>query len=284
VDLRQLHYFKVIIEEGSISKAATRLHMAQPPLSMMLKQMETYYGVPLIQRYRQKWEITEAGKEVYEFASKMLQHMDDFKLRMRYMAEGSAGKLKIGVASSCVQFIGQAMKRFGSMYPNVVIDIVKGDSEKIAKQLNDNEIDLAIILDGADYQQFEKLPLQSSDFGLVIPIKWKVNFEKNKLEHYPFISLDKMEGYSMLETIMGQLESNHISLNIVATCKDISIAEYLVANEVGISILPEQALKLTSAVTFIKLDQINVEINPVALYKKELTYSKLAQNFIQLLQ
>lgn len=286
MDLRQLHYFKVIIEQGSISKAANVLHMAQPPLSMMLKQMEEHYGVPLIQRYRQKWEVTAAGLEVYEFAKRMLQKMDDFEIRMKYIAQGTVGKLKIGVASSCIQFIGEPMRRFGEQYPNVVIEIVKGDSEKLAKQLILNEIDLAIILDGAGHQQFEKIPLYSSAFGLVIPKAWEHQFSKTEfvlteLSTYPFISLDTMEGYSMLENIMEQLQSNHITLNIVATCKDISVAEYLVANKVGVSILPEQALKLVHDVTFIELKQIDVVMEPVVVYKNQLVYNKLAQNFIQ---
>ena len=59
IDIRQLHYFKEIVDQGSISKAAQILHIAQPPLSQQLKKLETELGTTLIHRYRQKWELTE---------------------------------------------------------------------------------------------------------------------------------------------------------------------------------------------------------------------------------
>lgn len=62
MDIRQLQYYREIVLQGNISKAAEVLNIAQPPLSQLLKKLETELGSTLIHRYRQKWELTESGK------------------------------------------------------------------------------------------------------------------------------------------------------------------------------------------------------------------------------
>ncbi len=66
MDIKQLKYFKTIVDEGNISKAAEVLHMAQPPLSQQLKRLENELGTVLIKRYTQQWELTETGKTLYQ--------------------------------------------------------------------------------------------------------------------------------------------------------------------------------------------------------------------------
>jgi len=62
MDFRQLYYFKEIVKQGSVSKAAEVLHIAQPPLSQLLKKLETDLGTTLIHRYRQKWGLQQQVK------------------------------------------------------------------------------------------------------------------------------------------------------------------------------------------------------------------------------
>jgi DNA-binding transcriptional LysR family regulator len=71
MDLRQLRYFQVIAEEGQISKAAKRLHMAQPPLSHQLKQLELEIGTRLMERGSRKIRLTDAGKLLHERADQI---------------------------------------------------------------------------------------------------------------------------------------------------------------------------------------------------------------------
>ena len=105
VDIKQLKYFKTIVDEGNISKAAEVLHMAQPPLSQQLKRLETELGTVLIKRYTQKWELTETGEILYRHAVNMLQDIKEIKREINEMEEGISGTLTIGVSSSCVNFL-----------------------------------------------------------------------------------------------------------------------------------------------------------------------------------
>ena len=77
MDIRQMKYFKTIVEEGTISKAAKKLHMAQPPLSMQLKQLEEELSVILLKRGNKQIELTEAGNRFYK---RCLQILDLYEI------------------------------------------------------------------------------------------------------------------------------------------------------------------------------------------------------------
>ncbi len=285
MDLRQLRYYKEIVDQRSISKAAEVLHMAQPPLSMLLKQIETQYGTPLIKRYRHKWEITEAGQMLYNHATHMLQQMEMFDVKMEYMRQGEVGQLRIGVSSSCLHLVGDIIRQFTQTYPKVELKILKGDSEKLQQMLYDNDVDIAVILAPENSEQYEEFSLTPSPFALAVPKKWANQIDMTSIQNlvqFPFVSLEAMEGYSMLEKIMYYFNEKKVSLNIVAKCKDIAVAQYLVANEVGISILPKIRLGYWDEIYFIDLPDLEIEIQPKLFYKQEATLSPICRNFIAL--
>ncbi len=77
MDMRQLRYFAAIAEEGQITKAAKKLHMAQPPLSQQLKALEQELGTLLVERNGKNTKLTEAGKILYDRAKELLHRIDE---------------------------------------------------------------------------------------------------------------------------------------------------------------------------------------------------------------
>lgn len=287
MDIRQLRYYKEIVEQGSISKAASALHMAQPPLSMLLKQLEEQYGMPLIKRYRQKWEVTEAGRILYEHALQMLHDFDMIDVKMNYLKYGEEGVIRVGISSSCLHLIGPIMKRFTEAYPRAQLYLTKADSFQIERNLFANEIDVAIILSPNNTGTYKKLNLPSSPFGLAVPEKWyevlsATPFSLKKLASYPFVLLEAMDGYSMREEIQQYITDNALPLTIVAETKDITLARMLVEHEIGVSILPMTDEKQTSHIRFVDLPQLTTQIQPVLLYKQETELSPICMRFISL--
>ena len=97
MDIRQMKYFKTIVEEGTISKAAKKLHMAQPPLSMQLKQLEEELSVILLKRGNKQIELTEAGNRFYK---RCLQILDLTEITKNELKESFQDVLRIGITSS----------------------------------------------------------------------------------------------------------------------------------------------------------------------------------------
>ena len=97
MDIKQMIYFKTIVEEGTISKAAQVLHMAQPPLSTQLKQLEDELGVQLLKRGHRKVELTQAGKLFYK---RSLQILTLSEMTLHEMKETQNEIIRIGITSS----------------------------------------------------------------------------------------------------------------------------------------------------------------------------------------
>lgn len=119
MDLKHLHYFCVIVEEGQITKAARILNMAQPPLSQQLKNMEDELGVRLIYREGKKWEVTEAGYALHTRAKRLLAEMEDTCREIGEFESNVTGTLSIGTSSVCMSLVTEPLGRFHQDYPDV---------------------------------------------------------------------------------------------------------------------------------------------------------------------
>lgn len=287
MDIRQLRYFKEIVDRGSISKAAEALHMAQPPLSMLLKQLEEQFRMPLIKRYREKWEVTEAGNILYSHAVQMLREFELIDVKMNYLRQGEEGRVRVGVSSSCLHLMGPVIKLFSERYPKAQLHLTKADSAKIERMLFANELDVAIILTPESTEMYEKYTLPSSPFALAIPEKWyeeiaAAPFNLINITAYPFVLLEVMEGYSMLEEIKGYFEREKLAIRVVAESKDILLVRDLVASEVGVSVLPIIDGVASKGIRYLELPQLTTKIQPVLLYKHEVELSPICMKFIAL--
>ena len=91
MDIRQLLYFTTIAEEGSISAAAKKLHLSQPPLSYQIKQLEAELKVKLFERTRAGVTLTEAGKLLYDRTENILGYVRSTELEVsnRFYVSGS---------------------------------------------------------------------------------------------------------------------------------------------------------------------------------------------------
>lgn len=286
MDIRQLHYFKEIVKQSSISKAAEALHIAQPPLSQLLKKLETELGTTLIHRYRKKWELTETGKLLYQYAEQMLLQMKDVKQRIQEVEQGKAGTVRIGVSSACSNMLIDYISMYRAQFPKVKMSIMNGNSEELLKRLDQREIDLAFLLRLTNSEQYEMKILKKQPYVVIVPISWSTYFSHahvtvKQIAHLPFILLGAMEGHSFHGDIRRAFEEHQIEPNIIIECKDISMVASLVSKGLGVSIIPsmDYASTFLENLTFYDLKQFNHNVEPVILKLKDAPTSKVATQF-----
>jgi DNA-binding transcriptional LysR family regulator len=111
-DLRQLRYFVAVAEELNFTRAAERLHLAQPPLSAAIRQLEEQLGVTLFKRTTRQVELTLAGKLLLEKGQTLLTHADEVFSAVREVERTPVGRLNVGVAPTAR--FGLAAKLFGA--------------------------------------------------------------------------------------------------------------------------------------------------------------------------
>ena len=124
MELRHLRYFVAVAEELHFHRAATRLHISQPPLSQQIRALERELGVTLLARNRRRVALTAAGEGFLEDARSILAAVDRAAERARDIARGSIGTLSIG-------FVGSAM--FSPTLPNILRDVPRRASRRRAR-------------------------------------------------------------------------------------------------------------------------------------------------------
>lgn len=120
IDLRQLFYFNAVAEEGSISRAAVRLHLSQPPLTVQIQNLEEELGVLLFKRHKRGVELTAAGTALVDEARNILARAEYSVERVRQVGRGEVGALRIGIVGSIMwgEFVDM-VRRYHAAYPRV---------------------------------------------------------------------------------------------------------------------------------------------------------------------
>lgn len=286
MDFRQLYYFKEIVKQGSISKAAEVLHIAQPPLSQLLKKLETDLGTTLIHRYRQKWELTATGEILYQYANQMLMQIQDVKQQIQEIEQGIGGTVNIGVSSTCSNMLIDYVSTFRTQYPNVKIKIVTGNSEELLKKLEQREIDVALLLRLGNSEQYEMKILKKQPTAVIIPSSWATSFSSQhvtieQIAQFPFIMLGAMEGLSFNEDLFKVFDKHQVKPNIIIECKDIRMVVALVSRGLGLSVIPrmDYTSSFLEHTTLFELKQFDFHLEPVIVKLKNQRISKVASQF-----
>ena len=146
MELRQLRYFVTVVEEKTVTAAAEKLNMTQPPLTAQLKLLEKELNCSLFQRKGRRLQVTEAGKHFYQKAAVILGMCDAAAKEMRDFDSGVAGTLQIGVVSSVQEGIfTRWLTAFAGTYPEIRYEIYSANTYQLLEQVRTGQLDLAVV-------------------------------------------------------------------------------------------------------------------------------------------
>jgi DNA-binding transcriptional LysR family regulator len=122
MELRYLRCFVAVAEELNFTRAAERLHMAQPPLSMQIRKLEGELGVALFTRSKRHVAMTDAGQVFLGEARQLLAMAERAAAEARWAAAGTAGRLAIGfVGSAATAFLPEVVRSYRTVRPRVAL-------------------------------------------------------------------------------------------------------------------------------------------------------------------
>jgi LysR family hydrogen peroxide-inducible transcriptional activator len=146
MEIHQLEYLIAIAEEGSFTRAAERLLVAQPSLSQQIKKLEQEVGRPLFDRLPRGVVLTEAGYRLLEHARRVLSEMNDGKRRVAEVGDQVAGALTVGAIPTIAPFLlPAAVSAFLRRWPGVAFTVIEDVTAKLLDGLERGELDLAIM-------------------------------------------------------------------------------------------------------------------------------------------
>lgn len=144
-DFRKIRYFVAVHEEGSISRAAARENIAQPALSVQIKQLEEELSVKLFERSPQGVQSTPAGQHFYRLCQRLLGDLQAIRQQMLDFGGTVAGSIRVGVMPSvCRGPFATVLAAYSELYPEVEISISEANSGILARGVITGDLDFAI--------------------------------------------------------------------------------------------------------------------------------------------
>lgn len=174
MELRHLRYFLVVAGQENFGKASKILGIAQPALSRQIRQLEQEIGIDLFDRLPRGVRLSQAGKAYAEEAASILAHVDRANRRVRDMAEGRSGRIRLGYndIASWHDGISRTIHAFRRSWPDVGIDFAALSSVEQMKALAEGKLDAAIVYDvyckPDDLRVLNTLTISSSHIKLAV--------------------------------------------------------------------------------------------------------------------
>lgn len=169
LDLRQIRYFIALFEEESITRAAERLHVVQPAVSMQIRKLEAEYGLVLFDRTSQGVLPNDMAREFYKICTRI---MGDVEVAHHFLigAKGRVfGDIAVGIPPTLsLGLMARIVERHCERFPEVKLRIVEGYSSNIVDWLESGEVDVGILTDEFIEQRFSCLPLIEEDLVAVV--------------------------------------------------------------------------------------------------------------------
>lgn len=276
MELRHLRYFRAVAEELHFGRAAERLHMAQPPLSQQIRQLERELGVDLLIRSTRKVELTPAGTAYLKRAVAVLDAVDDAGHQARRVAQGVEGHLAIGcVGSATYSLLPTLVRALRNELPHVEVS-VRGEMLAPAQvdALATSDIDIALLRPPIERQGIRCEHLRRDRLIAALPsghpLAGRESLTVHEMRAEDFIA-HAGQGRSVMGTVLAAAcASAGFAPRIRHEVSETSTLVTLVAAGLGVAIVPAPTADLDIAgVTYRDLDSSTLGVDLVAAYSMD---------------
>lgn len=276
MELRHLRYFVTIAEEQSLTRAAARLHIAQPPLSAQLRKLESELGTPLVHRSARGVQLTEAGKVFFEEARRVLHEVEQATRMTKDVGGGLVGRLAIGfIPSASNAVLPPILREFKARYPDVTLHLQEMRPDEIVNKLHDRRIDAGMFYLPFEDPSLHMRPVASDALVLAVPAEHPLaERERVRLEEVrdePFILPARHGSMPGLYTIVVQAcERAGFTPHVVQ--RDVWLMQTivgLVAGGMGVSVVPASVRRLQRAgASFLSLSDVSERAETAVAWRR----------------
>lgn len=168
MQFRQLRYFVAVVEAGSISRAASIVHVAQPALSQQIADLEERIGLKLLLRTPRGVKPTPAGDTFFREASLILHRMDQLPGMLKSAIGELQGTVRLGIVASLAgPLVGIIVEHFKSELPRVNLICSDGDSGSLAARIQSHTLDLALVFEDELVPSHSRTPIFAQQLFLI---------------------------------------------------------------------------------------------------------------------
>lgn len=250
MDLRQLRYFIAVADARNFTRAAERLHIAQPPLSRQIQSLEAEIGAELIDRTARPLKLTPIGRLVYEQGAQLVRRAED----LRDMAERARltekRRLVMGfVASTIYARLPQLIRRFRACAPHVELTLLEMTSLEQIAALKDGRIDVGFGRIRFEDDAVRRIVLREEKLVAALPAAHPLAQDGAQISlatlcEIPLIVYPRAPRPSYADQVLALFRDHDLVPRLAHEARELQIAIGLVAAEEGACVVPDSVRKL----------------------------------------
>ncbi|PWW32865.1 LysR family transcriptional regulator [Chromohalobacter israelensis] len=272
MELHHLRYFCAVAEELNLTKAAQKLHMAQPPLTRKIKQLETEIGAQLFIRQARGLSLTPAGHFFYEHSLQILDKLDTTIHATRRMVRSKRELFGVGFVPSV--FYGQLPTLVRQLRQNDDVELTLAELTTVQQiqALKAGRIDIGFGRLRIDDPEIEQEVLFEEPMVAAVPTGHKLEGTKPtiaELSNYPMVLFPASPRPSMADIVLGLFRRRGMKVNVVQETNELQTTLGLIASGFGITLVPEQVRRLQrDGISYVHLADTDITIPIICSRRK----------------
>lgn len=280
MSLSKYEIFNTIVESGSLTKAAAKLHMTQSGVSYAIASLEAELGFPLLKRDRSGNTLTSNGERIFKYIKRILHEEELLRQEAASIKGLDTGTVRLGTLSSVsMQWLPGILSRFNQDYPMLEIKTYLGCYDEMNDWISSGKVDFGFVSLPVS-KQFEVMPLKKDKLVAILPSSHPLRHQRTisyeQMKNEPFI----MPQWGRDDNIRRILNENNLNLQVKYELMEERTILAMVQAEMGITILPELILvNLPENIHIVNLEKTEYRIIGIAALSLK-TISPAAKKFI----
>lgn len=259
----QLQYMITVAEEKNITKAAKKLFISQPSLSLSIQSLEKEYGITLFERKHGELSLTYAGNLFYEWALSTLHSQHQLTRKLGDIAAEKRHLIRFGISPHrSIMMLPEILKQFYGEFPDCEVRVEERPTFQLKKLLDNNELDFMIDIPNPDTLNYRNDLLTEEKILLAVPSSYPEIYPELQYAVFPSKTDSSQHDPAALKTlplsamsscpfillpsdhVIGKIsrricETSSFHPDIRLTCRNMDMAAALVSSQLGVTFVPE---------------------------------------------
>lgn len=289
MDKHRLQCFVTIVETGNLSKAAAKLHMTQPPLSILLRKLEAELQVTLFDRVNNRLALTSTGQLFYHRAKGLLASMQAVTRELQENNDGLRGTVSVGCSTAASLFIiPQVIEQIQRQGLNIVVQVHEGATAHLVEQLRSQRLDVGICRSEYKAEDLQTMTLYSESLLLALPAKHLLSRKRNirlqDLKSERFLMHASPIGRGISDLLIESCQLSGFTPNVVYWGIETLPMLLMVKKGLGIAFAPKSfaQLDIPGLPRFVELKDPKLETRLSLITPKNRIQSAVTRRFLEI--
>ncbi|MCT8138230.1 LysR family transcriptional regulator [Anaerobacillus sp. CMMVII] len=246
MEIRQLQCFFETAKSNSFTKAAEKLYIAQPAVSMAIKKLEKELGITLFHRHDRAVRLTVEGERFLIHVQKIFDQLEEARLEMEELRGLERGEVKLGLPSMMGSFyFPNIIVAFKKAYPHLNISIIEDGTKQIQANIENDTIDLGVIILDETTKELESIPIINEEMVVCVPATHKL--AQGKSITYEQLAGEALvlfkEGYFQRDIVINHIQDLGLVPNIAFETNQISLTKSLTRKGLGVTLFLKMVIQ-----------------------------------------